>query len=202
VARILHDTYFRAGPNRPLRELTASVAARARGVSVPAVVAGAVYPAGPLHYRADLVTELVPDARDLAEVLFGHPEQERRAEAGGDRAAALRATGQLVAQAGAAGVHHPDLNAKNVVLRLTAPNALDVDAWIVDLDRCRVRAAPRPEADTGAMLGRLERSLRKFERAGGRRLADDDWIALRQGAGDWRSVHRRGSDPGASGGAG
>ena len=193
MATILRDTYFRAGPTRPLRELHASAAARALGLPVPAVVAGAVYPAGPLHYRADLVTEQIPDTRDLAEVLFGHAAPENVARPAPERAAALRASGRLAAHAGAAGVRHPDLNAKNVVLRPAASGGSDPDAWMVDMDRCRVRITPRPRADTDSMLARLERSLRKFERAGGRHLAAEEWTALRQGAERPEATHGPGA---------
>ncbi len=181
MARVLRDTYLRAGPTRPFRELSASALARARGVPVPAVIAGVVYPAGPFAYRAELVTEMVPDATDLAGLLFVPQDT-----GGGpiDGAAALLAAGRLARRAGTAGVFHPDFNAKNVVLRTGSVERSGgaPEAWMVDLDRCRIRSAPRPEADTGAMLGRLERSLRKFEGIGGRRLADAEWSALRMGA--------------------
>ena len=193
MAKILRDTYFQAGPTRPLRELRASAAARTLGVPVPAVVAGAVYPAGPLHYRADLVTEQIPDTRDLAEVLFGHAELEKVARWAPDRAAALRASGRLAVRAGAAGVRHPDLNAKNVLLRPAASHGADPEAWMVDLDRCRIRKAPRPRADTDSMLARLERSLRKFERAEGRHLGDGEWTALRLGAEGPEATHGPGA---------
>lgn len=70
IAHVLHDEYVRAGEPRPLRELHASIAARARGVPTPEVVAAIVYLAGPL-YRADLATRFVAGSRDLATVLFG-----------------------------------------------------------------------------------------------------------------------------------
>lgn len=186
MASLLHDTYLRAGPTRPFHELSASALARARGVPVPAVIAGVVHPAGPFTYRAELVTEMVPDATDLAGVLFVPPEPaedtDRTPTEGApiDGAAALLAAGKLAREAGTAGVLHPDLNAKNVVLRRGSGG--EPEAWMVDLDRCRIRSAPRPDADTGAMLARLERSLRKFERTGGRQLVDAEWTALRMGA--------------------
>jgi len=148
VARLLRDRYLREGNTRPHRELTASAAARARGIPTPAVVAGAVYPAGPFHYRADLVTELVPDGLDLAEAL-------RR---GGDPGPLLQAADVLLARAASAGIFHPDLNAKNVVIRSEPAGPV---AYLIDLDRCRVR--PRAAAaDEKAMRTRLERSLAKL----------------------------------------
>jgi len=153
VARLLRDRYLRVGATRPHRELTASAAARARGIPTPAVVAGAVYRAGPFHYRADLVTELVPDGVDLAEAL-------RR---GDDAGPLLDATDVLLAGAASAGFFHPDLNAKNVVIR-NEPAGLV--AYLIDLDRCRVRAHAA-RGDENAMRARLERSLSKLGRLGG-----------------------------------
>lgn len=154
VASLLDDRYLAAGAPRPLRELRASEAARARGVPTPAVVAGAVYPAGPF-YRADLVTELVPDGVELRALLFD-------AAPGPDPARALEATGRLIRLLEARGVRHPDLNAANVLL--TGGEA--VEAWLLDLDRCGVgpegRAAP-----AGPMRRRLRRSLEKLARRGG-----------------------------------
>src|SRR5690606_30819678 len=70
VARWLGDRYLRVGLPRPIRELIASAAARRRGVATPRVIAAAVYPAG-IFYRADVITEYIPDSIDLAEALFG-----------------------------------------------------------------------------------------------------------------------------------
>ena len=70
VARYLDDRYLAGGDSRPVRELKASVEARKRGVPTPAVMAGATYSAG-IFYRADIATELIPDAKSLRDVLFG-----------------------------------------------------------------------------------------------------------------------------------
>src|SRR5690606_34777374 len=172
VASWLGDRYLAAGPPRPLWELRASVAARIRGVRTPAVVAGAVYRSGAL-YRADLVTELVPDAVDLAGALFARrspagkgrciggvaAESPGAAGAGaeGDRSAALHAAGLLLGHAARSGILHVDLNAKNVLVRATEGGQ---EAWLIDLDRCRVRAGGG-DADAAVMLRRLERSLTK-----------------------------------------
>src|SRR5690606_9732594 len=49
AARALGDRYAALGTPRPLRELRASVGARARGVPTPAVVAGTVLRSGALY---------------------------------------------------------------------------------------------------------------------------------------------------------
>ncbi len=170
VARFLTDRYVAVGKPRPMVEACASRQARERGVPTPAAVAGAVYFAGPF-YRADLVTEEVPDASDLARVLFG-PEP-----APVDGEAALTASGRLVRRLERAGLLHPDLNAKNIVLHGARE---EPRAHLVDLDRCRARTLGIP-APAFPMRRRLERSLRKFELRTGRRLSAKAWAALREG---------------------
>lgn len=171
VARWLGDRYLAVGRPRPLLEARAALEARARGIRTPAVVAGAIYPAG-AFVRADIVTEEIPDATDLAGVLFG-PEA-----AAVDAEASLTAAGRLVRALERAGLFHPDLNAKNILLR--SQPAGGPEAHLVDLDRCCVRERGVP-APALAMRRRLERSLRKFERLTGRTLPTGAWVALRSG---------------------
>lgn len=169
MAPLLGDRYWLTGPSRPLRELEASHHARARGVRTPAVVAGAAYYAGLSRvvglYRADLVTEVVPQARSLATLLT---------QGVAPVADALRRAGRLVRALERAGVQHPDLSTGNILLD-------DVgEAWIVDLDRARTES--RPSARTGRMmLARLERSLRKHDRTSRTALPPEAWAALRAG---------------------
>jgi 3-deoxy-D-manno-octulosonic acid kinase len=170
VARWLHDRYLAVGEPRPFLEALASDTARARGIPTPAVVAGAVYPSG-AFYRADVVTELVPEAADLADVLFGDNRLALPAED------ALTAAGRLVRMLERAGVLHPDLNAKNIVLHTHPEGPTD---HLVDLDRCCARSAGVP-APAFPMRRRLERSLRKFEGRVGRYLPHGAWTALHKG---------------------
>ena len=173
VAALLGDRYMKTATARPDRELRASWASRRRNVPTPAVVAGSIYPAGPLHYRADLITELVPSARDLAAVLFG-PRGPDRNE---DPSRALRTAGVLLGRTAAAGIYHPDLNAKNIVLEAGASSLL---AHLIDLDRCRVRAHARAK-DEEAMRARLCRSLHKHAARVGTTVPDEHLLRLEEG---------------------
>lgn len=170
AAPLLDDRYLALGTPRPLRELHASAAARARGVPTPAVVAGAVYPAG-LFYRADLVTELVPGGRELSDVLFGRDVTAGREAAEGARPRSdtegpawsaetvLEAAADLARALEEAGVDHPDFNARNVLLTEGTGGA--PRAWVLDLDRCAVHppdGVPAP----GRMGRRLLRSVVKI----------------------------------------
>ena len=148
MASWLEDRYIRLGRPRPFREIAASATARARSVPTPAVMAGAVYPSG-LHYRADLVTEVVPDACTLVDVLH---------ETDGTRGwlEALGAAGRLVEELGEAGVFHVDLNAHNILFEEG-----DTDRpWVVDLDRARILGRSSPGVRE-RMRSRLVRSVVK-----------------------------------------
>jgi tRNA A-37 threonylcarbamoyl transferase component Bud32 len=169
VASYLGDRYLAVGATRPEVEIRASVAARARGVRTPAVVAGAWYHAG-AFYRADLVTELVPGATTLADALFSAPRPAARERS-------LAAAGRLVRELGEAGIGHVDLNAGNILEGTDSPAA---GPWVIDLDRATVEGRTGIEA-ARPMLARLERSLRKFGTTSGRPLSGAEWAALRAG---------------------
>ena len=173
VARYLDDRYVAAGDSRPIRELSASVEARKRGVPTPAVVAGATYSAG-MFYRADLATELIPDAESLRDLLFGNSDSQIDAEK------ALHVAGKVVRRLEDTRVLHLDVNAGNVLLRV---HLAETEAHVIDLDRCNIvtPAAPGPHH---FMRERLERSLRGLADRHAVELSDGCWRALRDGFGE------------------
>lgn len=179
MAPLLGERFLRVGAPRPFLEMAASDEAMKRGIPTPRVLVAAVYPDGPF-YRGDVVTEYVAGSRDLASLLFGAeaPETGAVAHAAVEepevREAALRDAGYMIARMARAGVEHPDLNAKNVLLEWQEER---VSAFLVDLDRVRVHP-PGAALPAGPMHQRLARSLRKFERAAGRRLTGSEWEAL------------------------
>jgi 3-deoxy-D-manno-octulosonic acid kinase len=176
VARMLGDRYVRAGEPRPLRELRASVLARTRGVATPEVVAAAVYPAG-LVYRADLATRYVPDSADLADTVLG-PARGGVA----DRVEAWRAAGALLRIAFRAGVAHPDLNMRNILIQRTAGGRM---ALLLDLDRAVVHDSAVSDEVRHSMLSRLQRSRRKLESVAGVCAGSEELAAFEEAvAGD------------------
>jgi len=184
AAPVLDDRYLAVDTPRPLRELRCSEVVRARGIPTPAVVAGAVYPAG-IFYKADLVTEVVPRAVDLRELLFGEGADGGTAgggaETGGhgggaDPARALEAAGRLIRRMEHAGVYHPDLNAGNLLVTGSDP----VEVHLLDLDRCQARDQGTP-APVGPMADRLRRSLRKLAGRADAPLPDQLRAALERG---------------------
>ncbi|GMR13597.1 MAG: hypothetical protein BMS9Abin29_1809 [Gemmatimonadota bacterium] len=173
--RSLGDRYLRGGTPRPFQELAASAAVLRRGVPTPTVVCAAVYFRG-IFYRGDLITEYISDSRDLASVLFDVSPGES-SEGASHRIAALSAAGGLIRRMASAGVRHPDVNAKNVLIH---GDPKTPDAMLLDLDRCVVSEPPESEPIT-PMYRRLERSLAKWESRTGRRISEEELRTLRAG---------------------
>ena len=152
-------------PTRAPAELEASLRLTSAGVPTPALVAYALYPAGPLLRRADVVTREVADARDLAAALAAttDPAERRRA---------LAATARLLRQLGASGARHPDLNARNVLLAGDGRTAL-----VIDVDRVSFHAPHHPKV-AAANLARLTHSLRASRQRLGLAVSDDElrWL--------------------------
>ncbi|HRN54107.1 MAG TPA: lipopolysaccharide kinase InaA family protein [Gemmatimonadaceae bacterium] len=142
-------------PGRAPWELEASERLRAAGVPTPAVVAYALYPAGPGFCRCDVATARLPDGGDLPVVWA--------TASVGDRDAMLTAVAALVRALGLVHAQHEDLNAKNVYL---TREGAGFRAFALDVDRVRF-LAPGDARATSLNLARLLRSLRKLrERAG------------------------------------
>jgi len=127
---------------------------------------------GGFFYRADLVTEYIPEATDLVEALFD--TQRKGAGGAGERLDALRASGALLRIMAGAGLRHGDLHARNILLQWkgSAPSA-----FILDLDRARITPEGRP-APPASMISRLRRSLRKWEGHTGLRISEREWKVL------------------------
>lgn len=174
VAWVLGDRYLAGRIPRPFLETDASEVVRSRGIATPRVMAAAVYGTRPF-YRGDLVTELVPESEELAEVLFDDRPVGLAATA--DRKEALTETGLLINDLATAGIKHPDLNARNVLIRWSggAPTA-----YVLDLDRCSVGSGP---VSADSMIRRLVRSLKKLERRTRLRIPQAELALLLHAAG-------------------
>ncbi len=169
-------------PTRAPRELALSSRLRALGVPTPEVLAYALYPAPLGLVRADVVTRLVPDAQDLAAYVRTLPISRD------PRGPWVRATAALLHALAHAGVRHPDLNLKNVLVTPAADDALE--AWVLDLDVARMTESPSParvHAAGEANLQRLERSIQKWRRQRGLAVSELELDCL-------RLLARRGAD--------
>jgi hypothetical protein len=139
-------------PTRGLRELVNSLRLRLAGVPTPEVVAIVSYRAGPILRRSDVATREIPESHDLAIVL-------REITNPGERASCLEAAGSLLGAMSRAGAHHPDLNARNVLITWDAPDG--AKAHILDVDRIRFHVPSDPMV-AKANMERLQRSLIKL----------------------------------------
>ncbi len=141
VAPLLHDRYWRwsAERSRGFQEFRLLGRLRAMGLPVPRPLAASFEPAGPF-YRAGLLTRFVPETRPLADIADELTAVEWRALA------------SVLQRFFHAGLVHPDLNARNLLLD-------NQGQWfMLDFDRAYLRG--RPSAGR-QMIQRLARSLRK-----------------------------------------
>lgn len=170
LARPGADLFF--PPTRGLRELVNSLRLRLAGVPTPEVIAFVSYRAGPVLRRSDVATREIPDSHDLSVVL-------REMPVGDDRSACLAAAGKLLGSLTSAGAHHPDLNARNILI--TWDVATRASAYVLDVDRIRFHVPGDPMV-AGANMKRLERSLHKLRREGQLPVSDGEIDFVRANA--------------------
>ncbi|HEX8450857.1 MAG TPA: lipopolysaccharide kinase InaA family protein [Longimicrobium sp.] len=143
VRHVNRDRYF--GGDRAAHELRATEVARAGGVHAPEVIAAGRIAAFP-GYRAMIATRLIPGVKDAATALLG----------GRDLNEVLFEAGQQIGRMHAAGVGHPDLNLRNLLVGKLG------ELWIIDFDRALVVEGVVPRARRQRDLSRLVRSFAKL----------------------------------------
>ena len=111
------------------------------GVNVPRPIAARAVKSG-FTYQADLLSERIPNAKDLVSILLEKPLSE----------AMYQKVGQEIAKMHRANVNHTDLNIHNILID-------DQDkVWIIDFDKC----AQQPDGEwKQGNLVRLKRSFLK-----------------------------------------
>jgi len=149
LAGVLGDLFLAHG--RAPHELATSLRLIELGIPTPPLVAYASYPAIPLMTRADVLTRRIGRAQDLAELLTAREDAASKAQI-------FCAVSDLLVAMGRHGVHHPDLNLKNILLERVDSGWR---ALLLDVDRVHFG---RPEAPsvTTANLARLARSAAKW----------------------------------------
>jgi hypothetical protein len=148
LANVRRDLFF--PPTRAPRELRVSERLRGADIPTPPVLAYAIYDAGPVFRRSDVMTREITDAFDLSVALMSRDDALR--------ANALTAAATLVRALSAMGARHPDLNAKNVLLKMTPTDALV--AYVLDVDQIQFLDDRSVALDRN--LARLLRSARKW----------------------------------------
>lgn len=160
MARLVRDRFL-VQPlprSRAMAEFLLLGQLRARGLPVPQACAARHVRHGPFLYSADILVALIPDAMDVAHLL--HHERALTAEQ-------WRELGRAVRRLHDEQVFHADLNCHNLMLDAAG------QPWIVDFDKCGMRAGDDWKHDN---LARLLRSLRKERRLDpGLRWSEDDW---------------------------
>lgn len=159
-------------PTRGLRELLNSLRLRLAGVPTPEVVAFLSYRAGPLLRRSDVATREIQGSHDLSVVLREMPP-------GDDRESCLRAVGKLLAAMTRAGAHHPDLNARNVLVAWEAGDG--AHCLVLDVDRIRFHVPGDPMV-ANANMERLERSLNRLRGLGELDITEGEIATIGAGA--------------------
>ncbi|MFC0337718.1 3-deoxy-D-manno-octulosonic acid kinase [Kushneria avicenniae] len=147
IARLSAEHYVWTGleRNRAFRECRLLATLFERGLPVPQPIGACAWRDG-LFYRAALITRHIDGARALA-------TRVSSPDAAACHEPLLIECGRMIRRFHAEGLDHVDLNARNILI-----DARDTP-WLIDLDRCRLRAPGRWQADN---LARLERSLEKF----------------------------------------
>lgn len=160
IAKFVYDQYVWCGLDRcrSFREWHLLRALHASGLPVPRPIAARVERRG-VVYRADIITEFLPDTRALSAYLAeGGPDDVYWPKIG----AMLRGIHEH-------GADHPDITAHNILLDTAG------GVFLVDFDNARLR---RPGAWQEAGLARLERSLKKVAGEIGRPFEEPTWKRL------------------------
>jgi len=168
AARFSQDRYLFTGfeRSRPLREMRILAACVQLGLPVPHPIAAYCLRHG-LFYSAVLLTKRIMPAFPLAEQLD---------QPGGVEPDWWR-TGRCIRRFHAAGVVHPDLNARNILLGEHGGGRDDI--YLIDFDRAFFRHGSNRLFR--ANLSRLHRSLEKTWPAGSRGDMDTCWQQLMKG---------------------
>jgi 3-deoxy-D-manno-octulosonic acid kinase len=155
VSKIANDTYVWGGlaRTRPWREWQLLAQLRARGLPVPRPVAAHVHRSG-WRYGGHILTELLEGTRPMVDALDrGDWAQED-----------WRRLGETLRRFRDAGVHHPDLNVRNILV------GSDGRIHLIDFDKGRL----------GSDATQWRRDLQRFRRSIDKHHAieDADWQTL------------------------
>lgn len=158
--KIISDSYLFTGyqKTRSVAEFHLLNHLRDKGVNVPAPIAARVQKRG-LCYQADLLSEKIPNAADLVDLL------QKRALSKQE----YTQIGEAIKKLHDAQVNHTDLNIHNILLDA------DSKVWIIDFDKCY------QQSGDGWKANNLQRLLRSFNKELNKRhilWESSDWASL------------------------
>jgi Lipopolysaccharide kinase (Kdo/WaaP) family len=156
-------------PTRAPYELATSLQLLGHGVPTPEILAYAVYRAGPVLCRSDVVSREIRDSADLASVLMTGSANERRAS--------LDSAASLIGLLSACGARHHDLNVKNVLLARGETRDGSLVAYVLDVDRVQF-SRPGDSRVTERNLDRFTRSARKWRDLHGARCEEAELVRV------------------------
>ncbi len=145
--KLVKDQYWFSGWNktRSAEEFQLLLTLIKAGVNVPRPIAARAAKVG-LTYQADLLSERIPNARDLVSILRERSLSKEM----------YKKIGREIAKMHNAGVNHTDLNIHNILID-------DKDkVWIIDFDKCS------SELGASWKLVNLQRFLRSFRKEKGK----------------------------------
>ena len=166
MAPLLRDRFV--PPTRARAELEISLMLARAGVETPPVVAFAIYKAGPIFRRVDVVTVELP-GRDLGTALRDATTPEARQ-------VLVRPVAVMLGALNEAGAWHPDLNVKNILL--VPDDAGELHPAVLDVDRVSFVPPGDPNLRE-ANFRRLARSMAKWRGLHGVGFADDELEDIR-----------------------
>ncbi|WP_162047402.1 3-deoxy-D-manno-octulosonic acid kinase [Vibrio taketomensis] len=161
--KLVKDSYYFTnwGHTRGAREIEVLAALTQHKVHVPRAIAARAVKHG-FFYRADILSERIPNAKDLVEILVESPLAHQ----------VYYNIGVEIKKMHQAGVNHTDLNIHNILLDEQQK------VWLIDFDKCGVQAG---DAWKAGNLARLQRSFIKELNKCQIHWQQADWQALLDG---------------------
>lgn len=158
--KLIKDTYWFTGwqKTRCYQEFQLLNHLIEAGINVPKPIAARVRKSG-LGYKADLLSEKIPNAQDLVSILQENPLSVEM----------YRKIGQEIHKMHNAQVNHTDLNIHNILID-------DLNkVWIIDFDKCFQQSGDNWKQGN---LDRLKRSFEKEVRKRGIKWSESDFVEL------------------------
>lgn len=151
IAKLIQDQYIYTSltQSRPWQEFELTKTLFQQGLPVPRPLAAHIERQG-LFYRADLLTERLPNAKPFAEYLDSNNQQKNSDQL-------WQNVGETIARFHQAGLNHFDLNANNILLDNSG------QVWLIDFDRCHFSNLSETKWQE-ANIQRLQRSILKLTR--------------------------------------